>query len=49
MIVNLTNIEVLRFKQWVIENVDSTVVPADSGNSEELVINLVSLLEEQNS
>lgn len=32
------------FERWVIENVDETVVPADEGNPEGLIYNLVHLI-----
>ena len=29
------------FEDWVINNIDSTVVPADEGNSEALIYNII--------
>lgn len=39
--VTLTPDEAKKFERWVIENIDSSVVPGDEGNSEALVFNLV--------
>jgi hypothetical protein len=33
-----------RFERWIINHVDASVVPADEGNSEALVYNLIHLL-----
>lgn len=40
----LTNEEKSRFKQWVIENVNETIVPGDERNGAALVYNLIHLL-----
>jgi len=40
----LTNEEKLLFEQWIIENVNETIVPGDEGNEAALVYNLVHLL-----
>ena len=39
--VSLTDEEKARFSQWLIENIDETVVPGDEGNGDALVYNLV--------
>lgn len=40
----LTEDEKTKFKQWVIENVDETVVPIDEGNGNGLKYNLIHLI-----
>jgi hypothetical protein len=40
----LNDEEKLRFKKWIIENIDDTIVPADEGNADALVFNIVHLL-----
>lgn len=40
----LTSQEKKIFEQWLIENIDETIVPADEGNGDALLYNLVHLL-----
>lgn len=32
------------FEQWIIENIDETVVPADEGNGDALAYNIIQVL-----
>lgn len=36
--------EISKFEQWIVENVDETVVPLDEGNGDALAYNLLHLL-----
>lgn len=41
---SLTPQEIRKFEDWIIENIDETVVPRDEGNADALVYNLIHLL-----
>ena len=40
----LTDLEKARFEQWIIDNVDESIIPADERNGAALVYNLIHLL-----
>ena len=40
----LSDEDITRFAQWIIENVDDTLVPNDEGNGDALVYNIVQRL-----
>lgn len=46
--ISLTTQDIRKFEEWIIENIDETVVPNDEGNADALVYNLIHLLRGDN-